>query len=97
MLLLSYNNKKVVDNMKLSEISSKDVIDDEDGTRLGKIADAEIDVATGKILNVNIYRSFKFLNWFNNKDVIQIPWNNIIKIGNDVIIVENRQKRKEDI
>ncbi len=97
MLLLSYNNKKVVYNMKLSEISSKDVIDDEDGTRLGKIADAEIDVATGKILNVNIYRSFKFLNWFNNKDVIQIPWNNIIKIGNDVIIVENRQKRKEDI
>ena len=97
MLLLSYNNKKVVDNMKLPEISSKDVIDDEDGTRLGKIADAEIDVATGKILNVNIYRSFKFLNWFNNKDVIQIPWNNIIKIGNDVIIVENRQKRKEDI
>ena len=97
MLLLSYNNKKVVYNMKLSEISSKDVIDDEDGTRLGKIADAEIDVATGKILNVNIYRSFKFLNWFNNKDVIQIPWNNIIKIGNDVIIVENRQKLKEDI
>ena len=97
MLLLSYNKKKVVNNMRLSEISSKDVIDDEDGTRLGKIADAEIDVATGKILNVNIYRSFKFLNWFNNKDVIQIPWNNIMKIGNDVIIVENRQKRKEDV
>ena len=50
--------------MKLSELSSKDVINDEDGVRLGKIADAEIDVATGKILNVSIYRSFKFLNWF---------------------------------
>ncbi len=83
--------------MKLSELSSKDVINDEDGVRLGKIADAEIDVATGKILNVSIYRSFKFLNWFNNKDIIQIPWKNIIKIGNDVIIVENSQKLKEDI
>ena len=83
--------------MKLSEISSKDVIDDEDGSRLGKVADVEIDVATGKVINVCIYRSFKFLNWFNNKDIVQIPWNKIIKIGNDVIIVENRQKIKEDI
>ncbi len=28
--------------MKLSEISSKDVINDEDGVKLGKIVDAEI-------------------------------------------------------
>ena len=43
---------KVVKIMKLSEISSKDIINDEDGARLGKIADVEIDVATGKILSV---------------------------------------------
>lgn len=83
--------------MKLSDISSKDVINDEDGARLGKIGDVEIDVATGKILNVYVYHSFKFLNWFNNKDIVSIPWKNIIKIGNDVIIVENSQKIKEDI
>ena len=74
--------------MKLSEISSKDVINDEDGVKLGKIVDAEIDVATGKIVNVTIYRGFKFFN-------VQIPWNKIIKIGNDVVIVENNQKIKD--
>lgn len=78
--------------MKLSEISSKDVINDEDGVKLGKIVDAEIDVATGKIVNVTIYRGFKFFNVFGSKDNVQIPWNKIIKIGNDVVIVENNQK-----
>ena len=78
--------------MKLSEISSKDVINDEDGV---KIVDAEIDVATGKIVNVTIYRGFKFFNVFGSKDNVQIPWNKIIKIGNDVVIVENNQKIKD--
>ena len=32
--------------MKLSEISSKDVINDEDGVKLGKIVDAEIEVGS---------------------------------------------------
>lgn len=81
--------------MKLSEISSKDVINDEDGVKLGKIVDAEIDVATGKIVNVTIYRGFKFFNVFGSKDNVQIPWNKIIKIGNDVAIVENNQKIKD--
>ena len=81
--------------MKLSEISSKDVINDEDGVKLGKIVDAEIDVATGKIVNVTIYRGFKFFNVFGSKDTVQIPWNKIIKIGNDVVIVENNQKIKD--
>lgn len=82
--------------MKLSEISSKDIINDEDGVKLGRIADIEIDVATGKILNVYIYRSFKIMNFFGSKDIISIPWNKILKIGSDVIIVENSQKLKED-
>ena len=81
---------KVVKIMKLSEISSKDIINDEDGARLGKIADVEIDVATGKILSVHVYRSFKLLHLFGNKDVVQIPWNKIMKIGSDVVIVENK-------
>ena len=77
---------KVVKIMKLSEISSKDIINDEDGARLGKIAD----------VSVHVYRSFKLLHLFGNKDVVQIPWNKIMKIGSDVVIVENSQRTKED-
>ena len=78
--------------MKLSELSTKDIINEEDGSKLGKIADIEIDVASGKVQNVSVYRSYKFLNLFSNKDVITIPWNRVVKIGNDVIIVENKEK-----
>ena len=49
--------------MKLSEISSKDVINDEDGVKLGKIVDAEIDVDTGKIVNGSIYVYYDY-SWF---------------------------------
>ena len=79
--------------MKLSELSTKDIIDEEDGSKLGKIADLDIDVATGKVQNISVYRSFKFLNLFSNKDIMLIPWNRIVKIGNDVIIVENKEKK----
>ncbi len=96
MPLCAYNYVESGEKMKLSEISTKDIINDEDGSRLGKIVDAEIDVATGKIVSVHVYRNFKLLHLFSNKDVIQIPWDNIIKIGSDVVIVENRQKIKED-
>lgn len=82
--------------MKLSDLSTKDIINDEDGARLGKITDVEIDPATGKVINIYVYRSFRFLSFFTNKDIIQIPWNKILKIGNDVIIIQNNQKIKED-
>ena len=46
--------------MKLSELSYKDVIREEDGTKLGKIQDITIDAATGKIISIHISNNFKF-------------------------------------
>lgn len=76
--------------MLLSELESKDIINDHDGARIGRIVDAEIDVATGRILNIRLQMGFRLLNIFSSKDAIIIPWNKIIKIGNDVIIVDYR-------
>lgn len=84
--------------MRLSELTSKDVINDKDGCRLGKIIDLDIDEDSGKIKNViigwnlNLIRSFK-------KDHATIEWSKIIKVGNDVIIVSaphiNPKSQKE--
>ena len=38
--------------MLLSELSLKDVVNDQDGSKIGKVTDLEIDALTGKILNV---------------------------------------------
>ncbi len=82
--------------MKLSELSIKDIVNDYDGTKIGKITDLEIDVLTGKVLSVYVQGGSKVYQLFS-KNTIMIPWNKIIKIGSDVIIVDNQhQKDKTD-
>lgn len=73
--------------MKLSQITKKDVINEQEGVKLGRIHDLEIDPASGKILNVKI-QSLNIRSFLSTKNGIEIPWNKIIKIGNDVIIVD---------
>ena len=73
--------------MLLSELSLKDVVNDQDGSKIGKVTDLEIDALTGKILSVKIQGGSKLYNFFN-KNTISIPWNRIMKIGSDVIIID---------
>lgn len=82
--------------MKLSELSYKDVIREEDGTKLGRIQDITIDAATGKILSIHLNNNFKF-NIFSVKEQMMIPWNKIVKIGSDVIIVETVHNIKMEL
>ena len=79
--------------MKISELSLKDIVNDHDGSKIGKITDLEIDVATGKILNVYIQGVSKVYQIFSRNSVL-IPWNKIIKIGSDVVIVDDGYKSK---
>ena len=58
--------------MKLSELSYKDVIREEDGTKLGKIQDITIDAATGKIISIHISNNFKF-NIFSSRRIAPPP------------------------
>lgn len=74
--------------MRLTELMSKDIINDDDGIKLGKIVDIELDSGTGKVLSITINKGFKFNSLFSNKDATVIPWHKIIKIGSDVIIVD---------
>ena len=83
--------------MKLSDLSCKDVIRDEDGTKLGKIEDITIDTATGRIISIHVSNGFRIRGLFSSNDGIGIPWNKIVKIGSDVIIVETVQKINMEI
>ncbi len=74
--------------MILSDLSVKDVVNNEDGIKLGRIVDVDIDVASGRILSVTIDRGFRLSSLFSSKNQTVIPWSRIVKIGNDVIIVD---------
>ncbi|MEH7544725.1 MULTISPECIES: YlmC/YmxH family sporulation protein [Bacillaceae] len=73
--------------MKISEFQIKDVVNVSDGKRLGNIGDIEINLTTGKIEAVIISGNGRVLGFFGKDEEIIIPWKNIIKIGQDVILV----------
>ena len=71
--------------MRLSDLQNKDVLNYEDGKVIGKIIDVEI--SDGKI-NKLIVEKYKFIiSMFTSHNEIEIPWENISKIGEDVILV----------
>ena len=71
--------------MRLSELQNKDVVNLNDGKKIGNIIDVSID-NSGKTVGL-IVEKYKFLvSMFTNKE-IEIKWNQIEKIGEDVILV----------
>ena len=71
--------------MRLSDLQNKDVLNYTDGKVIGKIIDVEI--IDGKI-NKLIVEKYKFIiSMFTSHNEIEIPWENISKIGEDVILV----------
>lgn len=76
--------------VKISDFQIKDVVNVFDGKRLGNIGDIDINLNTGKIDAVVIGGSGKVLGLFGRDQQIVIPWKDIIKIGEDVILVRFR-------
>lgn len=74
--------------MKASELKQKEVINVKTGKRLGNIVDYDIDVRSGRIVGVSMPHSGKFLLLSKPENDIFIPWEQIKKIGDDVILVD---------
>lgn len=74
--------------MRLSEIQNKDVINVNTGEKIGNIIDVKINIDTGKI-EYFVLEKKKFSSFFSSNDEIQVYYEQINKIGEDVILVEN--------
>ena len=72
--------------MTLSDLQRKDVVNMLDGKRLGRISDAEIN-ENGNIIHFIVEPKHFFL-FFRFKQEVTITFNQIKKIGEDVILVE---------
>ncbi len=74
--------------MKISDLQSKDIVNMENGKRLGHLTDLDINLTTGQIDAIIINGTGKMMSFFNrDTEEFVIPWGNIVKIGNDVILV----------
>lgn len=70
------------------DFKQKEVININDGKILGFVIDVQADFEVGEIHSIVVAKTGKIFNNINSKSNITIPWNNIKKIGDDVILVE---------
>lgn len=73
--------------IKISELQSKDVVSITDGRKLGHIHDLELDLRDGQIKAVVVPGESRLFGWMSGGKEWVIPWNQIVKIGTDVILV----------
>ena len=70
------------------DFKRKEVININDGKKLGCVQDVCADLETGMITSIIVPGENKFTSMFSNKNDIVIPWEMIHCIGDDVILVE---------
>jgi YlmC/YmxH family sporulation protein len=83
--------------VKISDFQIKDVVNVADGRKLGNIGDIDINLSTGKIDAVVVSGTGKVLGFFGKDEDIIIPWKNILKIGEDVILVRYKDQETKYI
>ncbi len=70
------------------ELIDKDIINIKNGENIGRFTDVEIDTKKGRVTALYIEENNKLLNFFGKNKAILIKWEEIVKVGLDVIVVD---------
>ena len=72
--------------MRFSELARKEIINLEDGGRLGSVGDTDLELdESGRILAIHIPPRQGF---WRNRSPWKIPWDAVKRVGPEVLIVE---------
>ena len=74
--------------MSFLELRDKEVVNAADGMRMGTIIDMEIEQVSGRIIAIVLPGPCRFFGLIKGERDFVIPWNQIRKIGRDVILVD---------
>ncbi len=74
--------------VRLNDLKYKEVISISGGIRLGYIEDITIDLSSGKIDSVTVPGRPRFLGIFGKCEEHTVPWEKIVKIGDDIILAD---------
>ena len=72
--------------LSITELKQKEVVNVCDGRRLGFVCNAEFELPSGQIVSISVPADMKCFN-FGKIEEIKIPWCNIERIGEDIILV----------
>ena len=73
---------------KISELQERQIINIADGKCLGSMKDIELDLEEGRICSIVLPGSTGLWGLLQNKDELLIPWENVVRIGVDVVLVD---------
>ena len=76
--------------MHMSELQTKEIIDISSGKRVGSISDLIVD-SKGNITKLLLYKKIGKRLLANYKEDTELSWSQIIKIGDDIILVDTRK------
>ncbi len=69
------------------ELIDKDIINIKNGENIGRFTDVEIDTKKGRVTALYVEDSSKLLGLFGKNKAKFIKWEDIVKVGLDVIVV----------
>ena len=75
-----------MNELTFCELRGKEIVNVADGKRLGRITDLAMS-CNGRVLGIMAPGEKCGLKLFGGKEGVFIPWQNITKIGDDVILV----------
>jgi YlmC/YmxH family sporulation protein len=65
----------------------REVVNVEDGRRLGTLSDLEVDLESGRVVSLVLPGPSRFLGLFGREEETVVPWARVERIGVDVILV----------
>ncbi|HEX3011216.1 MAG TPA: YlmC/YmxH family sporulation protein [Syntrophomonadaceae bacterium] len=74
--------------VKISDLRTREVVNILDGKKLGNITDIELDLDGGRVVAFILPGRLRGFSIFAKREEIFVPWEKIIRIGRDVILVE---------
>ena len=77
---------------RFRDLRRKEVININDGCRLGLVADLDLRAPEGQILAIVVYGPARF---FGRGEEFYIPWDCIQRIGDDIILIDKPFQRRD--
>lgn len=74
-------------NNRIADLRCKEVINLCNGCRMGYVGDVEIDIVCGRVVALVVPGRCRFFGLFGREEDYIIPWEEIDKIGDDIILV----------
>ncbi|HZJ84188.1 MAG TPA: YlmC/YmxH family sporulation protein [Syntrophomonadaceae bacterium] len=76
--------------MRLNDLNGKEMVNIYDGMRMGTVGESDmlIDEKSGQIISIILPNRGNAFNFWADRQKLVIPWEAVMKIGREVIVVD---------